>query len=84
MKTMKNFLAAIVLAAICLGLVLIFARPILIPPGATNVTHIGNGWREFDYKDARYVQSPLGHMTVVYDSKASLNKIIDTVKKVTE
>ncbi len=80
MQKVREFLLAVLFAGIVLAIVLVIARPILIPPGADDVTPIGWGWREFEYKDARYIQSPLGHMTMVRDDKASLDRFLELLK----
>ena len=80
MKKIREFIATAVFAGIVLVIVLTIARPILIPPSATNVVNLEWGWREFDYKDARYVQSPMGYMVMVRDHKASLDKVLDLIK----
>ena len=84
MAKIRDFLLVVVFSGTLLALVLTISRPILIPPGASNVTNLSWGWREFDYKDARYIQSPLGYMVVVHDSKASVKRIIDVVERLAE
>lgn len=54
-----------------------FSRNLLIPPGATNVVSVGRGWREFDYKNCRYLQSPLGHTVPVRDIEGSINHLLN-------
>lgn len=73
-------MAMVVFAGVLLAIILFVARPVLIPPGATNVISLEWGWREFDYKDARYLQSPMGYMVMVQDHKASLNRVLNTLK----
>ena len=82
MKTVKSLLAAILFAGLMLLLVLTISRPILIPPGAKNVVSLEWGWREFDYKGSRYIQSPMGYMAPVKpDHVGQVLDIIDEARK---
>jgi len=81
MKFVRDFLATVLFALATLALVLILSRSILIPPGSKNVTDIGMGWREFDYKGSRYIISPIGYIAPSNpDHVGQVLEIIEDVK----